>query len=47
MWCPQTINPRNPIDSIAQTMPWYPKISLPEYLAITWLIIPKAGSIKM
>lgn len=31
MWWAQTMNPRNPIDIIAQTIPMYPKGSfLPE-----------------
>lgn len=25
IWCAQTINPRNPIDIMAHTMPIYPK----------------------
>jgi len=42
-----TINPRIPIESIAYTMPKYPKIGLRENVATIWLIIPNPGRIRM
>jgi len=35
IWWPQTIKPKNAIDIIAQTMPWYPKIGLEANRGIT------------
>jgi hypothetical protein len=41
------MKPKNPMDNMAYIMPNWPKTALEEKLAIIWLIIPKAGSIKI
>lgn len=46
MWWAQTINPKNPIDSIAPDMPKTPKTGRAACIEITLLTIPKAGKIK-
>jgi len=47
IWCAQTIKPKTPIDSIANTIPKYPKIGFFENVETTWLTIPKPGKISM
>src|ERR1044071_4080015 len=47
MWCPQTIQPRNPIPMIANTMEWYPKIGFRDPLAMMSDTKPIAGRIRM
>jgi hypothetical protein len=47
IWCAHTIKPKIPIDTIAYTIPKYPKTSFLEKYETIWLIIPKAGRIKI
>src|SRR5260370_37197299 len=47
MWWPQTMNPRNPIDSMAYTMALYPKIGLRENTDSNCEHKPIAGKIAM
>lgn len=46
MWWAQTINPRNPIESIAPDIPKIPKIGLCDCIVTILLTIPNAGNIR-
>src|SRR6266487_353516 len=47
MWWPHTIQPRNAIPMIANTIEWYPKIGLRLPLAMMSDTMPIAGRIRM
>jgi hypothetical protein len=46
IWCAHTINPKNPIETIALAIPVAPKIGRNENSEAMLLIIPNAGKIK-
>src|SRR5207237_10919516 len=47
MWWPHTIQPRNAIATIANTIAWYPKIGLRLPLAMMSDAMPIAGRVRM
>ena len=47
IWCAQTMNPKNPINMVANTMDEYPNNRFLENVGIISEKIPKAGNIKI